>query len=126
VPFFKNFYAGGPGSLRGYKAFSLGPQDTDGNVLGGTRKLLGSAEFLFPVPGAQTDRSLRLSTFFDAGQVYGATEKLDFGELRYSAGIGLQWTSPFGPLRLSLAQPLNAKSGFDRVERLQFTFGSVF
>jgi len=126
VPFFKNFYAGGPGSLRGFRAFSLGPQDPDGNVLGGTRKLLGSAEFLFPVPGAQTDRSLRLSTFLDAGQVYGANQKLDFGELRYSVGVGLQWTSPFGPLRLSIAQPINDKKGFDRVERLQFTFGSTF
>jgi len=112
--------------LRGFRAFSLGPQDPDGNVLGGTRKLLGSAEFLFPVPGAQTDRSLRLSTFLDAGQVYGANQKLDFGELRYSVGVGLQWTSPFGPLRLSIAQPINDKKGFDRVERLQFTFGSTF
>ena len=126
VPFFKNFYAGGPGSVRGYRAFSLGSQDSAGNVLGGTRKLIGSAEFLFPVPGAQTDKSLRLSTFIDAGQVFAATQKFDFGEMRYSAGIGLQWTSPFGPLRLSLAQPLNEKKGFDRPERLQFTFGSTF
>jgi outer membrane protein insertion porin family len=126
VPFFKNFYAGGPGSVRGYRAFSLGPQDPDGNVLGGTRKLIGSAEFLFPVPGAQTDKSLRLSAFIDGGQVFGAAQKFEFGEMRYSAGLGLQWTSPFGPLRLSIAQPLNAKSGFDRVERLQFTFGSTF
>jgi outer membrane protein insertion porin family len=126
VPFFKNFYAGGPGSVRGYRAFSLGSQDTDGNVLGGTRKVVGSAEILFPVPGAQSDKSLRLAAFFDAGQVYAANQKLDFGELRYSMGVGLAWTSPFGPLRLSFAQPLNEKKGFDRVERLQFTFGSVF
>jgi len=126
VPFFKNFYAGGPGSVRGYRAFSLGEQDAAGTTLGGTRKFAGSAEILFPVPGAQADRSLRLAAFIDAGQVYGATQKVDFGELRYSAGIGLAWTSPFGPLRLSLAQPLNEKKGFDRPERLQFTFGSAF
>ncbi len=126
VPFFKNFYAGGPGSVRGYRPFSLGPQDVQGNALGGTRKVLGSVEFLFPVPGAQTDKSLRLSTFLDGGQVFGASEKFGFGDIRYSAGIGLQWTSPFGPLRLSLAQPLNEKKGFDRPERLQFTFGSTF
>ena len=126
VPFFKNFYAGGPGSVRGYRAFSLGPQDAETNVLGGTRKIIGSAELLFPVPGAQQDKSLRLAAFFDAGQVYGANEKVDFGNLRYSAGIGLAWSSPFGPLRLSLGQPLNEKKGFDRVERLQFTFGQTF
>jgi outer membrane protein insertion porin family len=126
VPFFKNFYAGGPGSVRGYKPYSLGGQDPDGNVLGGTRKLVGTAEFLFPVPGAQLDRSLRLGTFLDAGQVYAAGQKVDLGELRYSIGLSLQWSSPFGPLRVSIAQPLNLKSGFDRAERLQFTFGSTF
>jgi outer membrane protein insertion porin family len=126
VPFFKNFFAGGPQSVRGFKAFSLGPQDLQGNVLGGTRKATGSAEILFPVPGAQQDKSLRLAAFVDTGWVWGEREKVDFADLRYSAGVGLAWTSPFGPLRLSLAQPLNAKHGFDRIERLQFTFGSTF
>jgi outer membrane protein insertion porin family len=126
VPFFKNFYAGGPGTVRGFRSYSMGEQDAEKNVLGGTRKIAGSAEVLFPVPGAQADKSLRLSTFLDAGQVYGARQKVEFDELRYAVGLGLYWTSPFGPLRLSVAQPLNAKSGFDRIERLQFTFGSAF
>jgi outer membrane protein insertion porin family len=126
VPFFKNFYAGGPGSVRGYRAFSLGPQDAESNVLGGTRKIAGSVEVLFPMPGAQQDKSLRLTTFLDFGQVYGANEKLALGQLRYSAGIGLAWNSPFGPLKISLAQPLNEKKGFDRVERLQLNFGTAF
>ncbi len=126
VPFFKNFYAGGPESVRGYRAFSLGPQDAFSNVLGGTRKLTGSAEVQFPMPGAGQDRSLRLAVFVDAGQVYAEEAKVSLGELRYSAGIGLAWNSPFGPLRLSLAQPLNEKKGFDRIERLQLTFGTTF
>jgi outer membrane protein insertion porin family len=126
VPFFKNFYAGGPGSVRGYRAFSLGPQDAAGRVLGGTRKLAGSAELLFPVPGAGLDRSMRLAAFLDAGQVYGSGEKFSLSALRYSAGFGFAWSSPFGPLRISLAQPLNAKRGFDRIERLQLTFGTLF
>ncbi len=126
VPFFKNFYAGGPGSVRGFRAFSLGPQDAETNVLGGTRKITGSAEILFPMPGAQQDKSLRLAAFVDTGQVYGANEKLSLGELRYSAGVGIAWNSPFGPLKLSLAQPLNQKKGFDRVERLQLNFGTAF
>jgi outer membrane protein insertion porin family len=125
VPFFKNFYAGGPGSVRGYRAFSLGPQDAQSNVLGGTRKITGSAEVQFPMPGAQQDRSLRLTTFLDAGQVYGTNETF-LSQLRYSAGVGLAWNSPFGPLKLSLAQPLNQKSGFDRIERLQLNFGTAF
>lgn len=126
VPFFKNFYAGGPDSVRGYEAFSLGPQDSNGNVLGGTRKLTGSAEVLFPVPGALNDKSLRLAAFIDSGQVYGAGEKFALDELRYSAGVGIAWSSPFGPLRISFAEPLNEKKGFDKIERIQFTFGSSF
>jgi outer membrane protein insertion porin family len=126
VPFFKNYYAGGPGSVRGFRPFSLGPQDAIGNSLGGSRKLVGSAEVLFPVPGAQQDKSLRLAAFLDFGQVFGVGEKFSLGEVRYAAGLALAWTSPFGPLKLSLAQPLNEKQGFDRVQRLQFTFGTAF
>jgi outer membrane protein insertion porin family len=126
VPFFKNYYAGGPGSVRGFRPFSLGPQDATGNTLGGPRKIVGSAEVLFPVPGAQQDKSLRLAGFLDFGQVFGAGEKFSFGDVRYAAGLALAWTSPFGPLKLSIAQPLNDKHGFDRVQRLQFTFGTAF
>ena len=45
--------------------------------------------------------------------------------LGYVAGLAFFWTSPFGPLRLSYAQPLNAKST-DRIQKLQFTFGTGF
>ena len=125
LPFFKNYYAGGPGSVRGYKAYSLGPQDATGLALGGDRKLVGSAELLFPMPGAANDKSLRLSAFLDAGQVYGAGEKVELSSLRYSTGLALSWSSPFGPLRLSIGNPLNKKDG-DHVQRLQFTFGTGF
>jgi outer membrane protein insertion porin family len=126
LPFFKAYFVGGPDSVRGYRAFSLGPHDAFSNALGGDRKVSGSAEFLFPVPGATREQSLRMSAFIDGGQVFGAGQKMDFGELRYSTGIGLQWLSPFGPLRLSFAQPLNAKKDIDHVQRLQFTFGTAF
>jgi len=125
LPFFKNFYAGGPGSVRGYKPFTLGPQDINGDPVGGTRKIVGNAEVLFPFPGAEQDRSLRLGVFVDAGQVYGQDQNIDLGTLRYSAGISVAWSSPFGPLRLSAAQPLNDKPG-DRIQRLQFQFGTGF
>jgi outer membrane protein insertion porin family len=123
LPFFKNFFAGGPGSVRGYRSFSLGPQDIAGNAVGGDRKLQLQAEILFPMPGAEHDRSVRLAAFLDSGQVY--ANKIEFDELRYSAGFALFWSSPMGPLRLSLGKPLNAQSG-DRVQQLQFTFGTGF
>jgi outer membrane protein insertion porin family len=125
VPFFKAYFAGGPDSVRGYRAFSLGPRDADDNALGGNTKVIGSAELLFPMPGASAEQSLRLAWFVDAGQVYPAGAKLELSELRYSTGIALNWLSPFGPLRLSLAQPLNRRDG-DEAQRLQFTFGTGF
>jgi outer membrane protein insertion porin family len=123
LPFFKNFFVGGPNSVRGYRSFSLGPRDTLGNATGGNRKLTGSAELLFPMPGANRDPSLRLAAFVDGGQVY--DNKYELSALRYSTGLALFWSSPFGPLRLSFAHPLNPESG-DRIQRLQFTFGYGF
>lgn len=125
LPFFKNFYGGGPGSVRGYKPFTLGPQDINGDPVGGDRKIVGNAEVLFPVPGAENDQSLRLGVFVDGGQIFGVGEPFEFSQLRYSAGLAVSWRSPFGPLRLSAAQPLNDKPG-DRIQRLQFTFGTGF
>jgi outer membrane protein insertion porin family len=123
LPFFKNFFAGGPGTVRGYRSFSLGPRDELGNATGGNRKITALGELLFPMPGAEQDRSLRLAWFFDGGQVY--ANKIDLGELRYSTGLALFWSSPLGPLRLSWATPLNPKPE-DRLQRLQFTFGTGF
>jgi outer membrane protein insertion porin family len=123
LPFFKNYYAGGPGSVRGYSALSLGPIDEFGTTLGGNRKLTGGMEVLFPVPGAQQDKSLRLSWFVDGGNVF--FNRYQLNDLRYSTGLAFAWSSPFGPLKLSFAQPLNAKST-DHVQRLQFTFGTAF
>ena len=125
VPFFKAYYAGGPDSVRGFRAFSLGPRDVDGNSTGGNFKVIGAMELLFPMPGATAEQSLRLSTFIDFGQVYAGGSPILLGDLRYAAGFGLTWLSPFGPLRLSIANPLNRQDG-DQVQRLQFTFGTGF
>ncbi len=125
LPFYKNFYAGGVTSVRGYDAYSLGPTDSQGNILGGTKRLVGNAEFLFPMPGTGVDRSMRLSLFLDAGQVYGSDQKMNLSDLRYSTGISFIWNSPMGPLRFSYGKPLNAKAG-DRIQHLQFQLGQVF
>jgi len=125
LPFFKNFYAGGVSSVRGYDAYSLGPRDNLGDPIGGTRRLVGNAEVLFPMPGSGTDRTMRLSVFVDAGQVWGAGEKMSISDLRYSTGLAFNWTSPVGPLRLSYGFPLNIQEG-DRIQRMQFLLGQVF
>jgi outer membrane protein insertion porin family len=126
LPFFKNFYAGGIGSVRGFDSNSLGPRDpaTD-EALGGDKRLIGNAELLFPVPGMGRDNSMRLSVFADAGSVWGYDNKFSLGSLRYSAGVALAWNSPMGPLKFSFANPFNKKAE-DKVQRLQFQMGSVF
>jgi outer membrane protein insertion porin family len=126
LPFYKYYYAGGVGSVRGYKAGSLGPADvTTEERLGGDRRIIANAEFLFPMPGGGLDKSFRLGAFVDAGWVWGVGEKMNVGDMRYSAGLSLAWTSPLGPLKFSLAQPLNKKEG-DQTQRLQFQMGTVF
>ncbi|MGH8678479.1 MAG: outer membrane protein assembly factor BamA [Burkholderiales bacterium] len=122
LPFYKNFYAGGVNSVRGYATATIGPKDENGDALGGTRQLIGNFELLFPFPGLEKDKSVRLSAFIDAG-VVGPT--YDFAEMRYSTGLAFSWYSPVGPLKFSFGRALNPKPG-DRVERLQFTLGTVF
>jgi outer membrane protein insertion porin family len=125
LPFFKNYYSGGIGSVRGYRTASLGPRDVDGSFLGGNRKINASSEFLFPMPGNTQDRSMRLGTFVDAGQVYGVTDKVDLSQLRAAWGFSFAWNSPIGPMKISVAWPLNDKPG-DSIQHVQFTLGTVF
>ena len=127
LPFFKNFFGGGVGSVRGYTTNTLGPKDPNNNsiAIGGNRLLVMNTELLFPFPGSKTEKSLRLSTFFDAGNVYGPGEEIGGASLRYSGGVALTWYSPVGPLKLSYAIPIRVQPQ-DNVERLQFTLGQAF
>ncbi len=125
LPFFKNFYAGGVDSVRGFEQSSLGPRDANGDFVGGNRRIVGNFELLFPMPGVKTDKSVRLSTFIDVGNVFGAGDKLRLTDLRSSAGFAVSWFSPVGPLKFSLSKPLKQKPE-DKVERFQFLLGRVF
>ncbi len=126
LPFFKNFYAGGPGSVRGFEPNSLGPRDTDNSALGGNKRLVGNAEVLFPMPGMAKEKSVRLSAFFDAGTVFGPDNKVKGADgLRYSTGLALTWISPVGPLKLSFGKPLKTQPE-DKLQKFQFTLGSIF
>jgi outer membrane protein insertion porin family len=125
LPFFKNYYSGGIGSVRGFRTASLGPRDIDGSFLGGNRKINVSTELLFPVPGSGLDRSMRFGAFVDGGQIYGSNDKFDLSQMRASAGISFAWNSPVGPMKISFARPLNDKPG-DDIQRIQFTLGYAF
>lgn len=132
LPFFENYYAGGliqpGGQVRGYYSYSLGPQDAANNAIGGNFLVNGSAALILPYPLSRDN--VRTSAFVDAGNVFarGIPASLtgtSSGPMRYSAGLSLEWRSPFGPLAFSLAQPLNKQPG-DSTEIFQFTLSSAF
>ena len=173
-PFFQNFYAGGPRSLRGFESNTLGPRstqapcyefvyseeicpnliDTDGDgildrpyynpyansysrygnaPIGGNIKVEGSTQLIFRLPFIEDQRSIRSAFFFDFGNVFSDNCKtyqfncyeFDFGELRYSYGVGITWITGFGPMSLAISKPTNAGL-FERTEEFQFTIGNVF
>ncbi|MDP3088994.1 MAG: outer membrane protein assembly factor BamA [Methylotenera sp.] len=127
-PFFKNFFMGGVNSVRGYENGALGPRSIINGQdfsTGGTKRLLGNAELYLPIPGLKDSKQFRLSAFLDGGNVFDKEESYDFGNLRYSTGLGLSWISPFGPLKLVYAKPLNEEKG-DRTQTIQFQMGQQF
>ena len=132
-PIFKNFYVGGLGSVRGFEQSTLGPSartiknDSSSALvyLGGPKKIVLNAEFMVPFPGAGNDKTLRLFGFTDVGRAFSESEKISLGALRASAGIGLSWISPMGPLRFSYATPIRQETG-DKIQKLQFQIGTSF
>lgn len=134
LPFFANFYAGGPRSVRGFKANTLGPREIDSDdPVGGNLKLTGSLELFAPAPvGGEFEKTLRLGAFLDFGNVWSTYDSelvaptgFDLGELRYSTGVSLTWLSPIGALSVSFAVPLNEKDG-DKTQAFQFGIGQTF
>ncbi len=128
LPFFKNFYGGGPGSVRGFEPNSLGPSDITGLATGGNRMVVVSGELLFPLPGMTKEKSVRMSAFVDGGAIYGPVLQNILPQslgMRWSAGTALTWISPVGPIKISLGFPLNKHPG-DKLQKFQFTLGSFF
>ena len=141
MPFFKNFYAGGLGSVRGYEKYSLGPQNSQSQgysssrarPVGGNVQVVLGAEVIFPLPFIKDQRSVQSALFFDAGNVFntkcGPLEvncySPEEGELRYSVGLGATWLSGFGPITFSVAKPLNSDEA-DQTEVFQFSLGNQF
>ncbi len=126
LPFFKNFFAGGAGTVRGYEARSLGPRDSGDTPepLGGSRRVLFNAELLFPIPGTE-GKDKRFSLFVDGGQVFGPDQSVDLSDLRISAGLAFNWFSPLGPLSVSYGVAINDEEE-DETEAVQVTLGRFF
>jgi len=124
-PVFKNFYGGGLGTVRTFEQGSLGVVDPTGAYIGGAKRLNLNTELYLPVPGTGNDRTLRVFAFADAGNVWREDEKATFDSLRASAGLGLSWISPVGPLKLSWGVPVRVQRN-DRIQRFQFQIGTAF
>jgi len=127
-PFFKNFFMGGPKTVRGYDQASIGEKvynSSNGKyeTTGGTKSIFGQAEIFFPPPGLKNVKSFRLSTFIDAGGAY--KNNIKGSETRFTAGVAALWISPFGPLTISYAKPLNEGTN-DQITELQFGMGGAF
>ncbi len=143
LPPYKQFYGGGPQSVRGFKESYLGPRDSFGRPYGGNVLVASQLELILPLP-AKFASQARASLFYDVGNVFNNgevafTDKLgspieykpDLDELRASVGIGVQWLAPLGLFRFSYAIPLNEYEGNDRyygddTERFQFSIGQAF
>jgi len=135
LPFFENYYAGGPRTVRGFRANTLGPRETSlpFDPVGGNLRAVGSVELFAPAPiGGDFEKTLRLGAFLDFGNVWVTEDSnlvaptgFDLGELRYSAGLSATWLSPVGALSVSLGFPLNKKDQ-DDVQTFQFGIGQTF
>ncbi len=146
LPFFKNFYAGGFSSVRGFKNNSLGPRsftvgasgstapDTDPDPLGGNILLAGSVEFIFPFPFVEDSGKLRSLLFFDAGSVFASSclasniscvDGVDPSRVSASVGVGVSWYTFIGPLSFSFAKPVREQLS-DETEMFQFALGRSF
>ena len=145
LPPFRNFFAGGPDSVRGYRESRLGPKDSFGNPYGGNLRVGARAELIIPTP-EKWRASARVSWFYDMGNVFSTGNRYQFtgvdgvtpveygfsyDKLKHSTGIAVQWLAPLGIFRFSYAVPLNAYVGdsvlfADEEERFQFSVGQAF
>jgi outer membrane protein insertion porin family len=120
VPLFERFYLGGPNTIRAFKFRSISPVDSAGFKEGGTSEILGTVEYVIPLPFG-----LRVALFFDIGNVYGFDTKFDPTDLRYGPGGGIRWQSPFGPIRVDYGLNIDRRAG-EGPGAFHFSVGSPF
>ncbi|HHL39669.1 MAG TPA: outer membrane protein assembly factor BamA [Deltaproteobacteria bacterium] len=121
APLYERYFLGGINSLRGFQTRSVGPRDPRTNeILGGDTMLVVNVEYLFPFFSQKTMKGL---VFFDTGNSYDGG--IDFGDLKMSAGTGIRWFSPLGPLRLEWGFNLAPKAG-EKASQWEFAVGTAF
>lgn len=120
LPLYERFCVGGIYTVRGLGYCEAGPKSDKDEFIGGTKELIFNTEYIFPIV---KDIKLKGLVFFDAGNSYDASESI--GKLRYTAGTGIRWISPIGPIRVEWGYNLQRKEG-ETSNKVEFTFGSFF
>ena len=125
LPFFKRYFGGGSGSVRGFGNKTLGPLYPNNQAKGGELSILGSANIISPAYFFDDNDNMRMSAFIDTGNIYETTSNIKLGDLRMSAGIGFAYLSPIGAIGIYWSTPILKKSG-DVIENFGFSLGTGF
>ena len=125
LPFYKRYFGGGSGSIRGFGNKTLGPTYPNGSAKGGEVSLLGSANLITPAFFFDNNENMRMSAFIDAGNIFEKTSNIDLGDIRMSAGFGFAYLSPIGPIGAFISTPILKKAG-DDIEEFGFSLGTGF
>jgi len=128
IPIINSYYLGGD-TFRGFQSYGIGPRDSaSGDALGGKEYAVGTVQLTFPL-GLPAEYQVSGHFFSDFGTLTKTDANLstieDTAALRLSAGFGLDWKSPFGPLSVDLAYPV-LKQSFDKTQFLNFSVGTTF
>ncbi len=125
LPFYKRYFGGGSGSVRGFGNKTLGPLYPNGSAKGGEVSILGSANLIIPAFFVDNNENMRMSAFIDTGNIFEKTSNIDLGDIRMSAGFGFAYLSPIGPIGAFISTPILKKDG-DIIEEFGFSLGTGF
>lgn len=122
LPLYERYYVGGINTIRGLAFGDGGPVNAEGEKIGGTSELLFNFEYIFPL---MKELKVKGVLFFDYGSAFDSSYSLSERNMRKTAGAGVRWLSPFGPLRLEWGFNLEPKTN-EGDDKLEFSIGGFF